>query len=317
MPNVSVSSTPPKTRFSLSDLPLPEAEKPPAAPRSGRRCARFWRERGAMKLVNGLICFYSFLEVGCRPEVDFDTIMGPPAISKLVRARAVDLLRCARSFTRSGVSPTLDGGRRMNLIGLLSSFSKGMYGKQSATTFEAGAEWVKPDQIAIPSAAGGLHPRDHLTAEQYAEYRSVSDSLLPVADQGPHVKGCHKVRRDDDDALAERLLGANMACLIPEEKVARDARGKLLCGFFFALRKDEATQRLIYDRRPLNALERRRTWIRLPAAAMLTWLVLKPGEVLRGTGRDLSNFYFHIWQEERWWPRNAVGPRVSRKVVKK
>ena len=76
-------------------------------------------------------------------------------------------------------------------------------------------------------------------------------------------------------------------------------------------------QRLIFDRRPQNATEHRLVFIRLPSAALFKKLQLKKSEVVRGSGKDLSSFYFCLRHAEPWWRRNGAGRRLAPRFVKK
>ena len=66
--------------------------------------------------------------------------------------------------------------------------------------------------------------------------------------------------------------------------------------------------RLIFDRRPQNSRERRFVWVRLPAAALMTRLVLEPNEVIRGWRAGSQRFLFPVGplrrppRSQRRWP---------------
>ena len=62
--------------------------------------------------------------------------------------------------------------------------------------------------------------------------------------------------------------------------------------------KDDDNDRLIYDWRPLNHLERRFAWVSLPSAAQLQRIILAPDEGVRGSGDDLRGFYSQLRHED-------------------
>ena len=79
-------------------------------------------------------------------------------------------------------------------------------------------------------------------------------------------------------------------------------RRVILRGGLFAIQEKNGKQRLIFDKRPQNTIEKRRAWIRLPAGSQLAQIVLAPQRVLRGSGEDLSNFYFYVRHLSHKWP---------------
>ena len=169
----------------------------------------------------------------------------------------------------------------------------------------------------MPSNAGSINICDHLSPPQLKEYSDLGGLVLPDGDLDEAPQACHMVAPGDEDELASSLLTCNMARLVPEEDLPRRLDGKLLIGGFFAVVKSGGRLRLIFDRRPQNSRERRFVWIRLPAAALMTRLVLEPNEVVRGCGRDLKDFYFQLAHSDDRLIRNAVGRRVSQGLVKK
>ncbi len=56
----------------------------------------------------------------------------------------------------------------------------------------------------------------------------------------------------------------------------------------------EASDRLIIDRRLVNAVEKRLSWATLPSGAQIGQLRIPTGYALRGSGDDLSNFFYFL-----------------------
>ena len=70
--------------------------------------------------------------------------------------------------------------------------------------------------------------------------------------------------------------------------------------------------RLIYDRRPQNALERDLSpeWLRLPHGCQFCEAILAPHQGLRGCADDLRNWFYQLRHEPDWFRRQAVGRRL-------
>jgi hypothetical protein len=106
-----------------------------------------------------------------------------------------------------------------------------------------------------------------------------------------------------------------MAGLASEEMLFSGINAKPIVGGFFAVPKPPKPdklkrQRLIFDRRPQNQTERRLPWVSLPHACLFRRAVLGRHMCMRGSRKDLSNFYFFLRHHSAWWGRNAVGRRV-------
>lgn len=106
--------------------------------------------------------------------------------------------------------------------------------------------------------------------------------------------------------FSENFL-TGVACLIPVEQALHDAAGNVISGGLFAVPHKAETDRIILDRRPQNELERRLVMARLPHGSLLTQLILPKGFSIRGSGDDLSNFFYLLKHTEEWLGRNCVG----------
>ena len=94
---------------------------------------------------------------------------------------------------------------------------------------------------------------------------------------------------------------------MPVSKCLRDSKGKLIAGGLFSVPHKESPDRLINDRRPFNALERRLHWATLPHGTLLIQVILEGGEVIRGSGDDLQSFFYTLKHLDDWVIRNVVG----------
>ena len=300
------------------DLPFPEAEGDPLVPKSGRRRNRYYRERAARRWINEVFAYFSYLEFGCPKDSGWQSRLGPPGIAPLAVQRALLMLPEARQFCRPNAPSGPLGGARLRAVDALKRCITERYRSSGDVAPDiAAAEFVDVPNLSVPARAGVVDIETLLTDEQRAEYLNISEFVVPEAEMEQPPKPCHRVHKCDEDALAELLLDHDMAVLVPEGDLPRDPRGKPMVGGFFCVRKVNGKLRLIYDRRPLNSCEKRFFWVVLPAAAMLTKTVLDRDEVLRGSGRDLKDYYFYLAHSSSRIPRNGVGRRVSKRVADK
>ena len=97
---------------------------------------------------------------------------------------------------------------------------------------------------------------------------------------------------ENEVVLRRLLVGAGMADIVPESEFPRDkGKRKLLAGLF-AVEHKPTSERLIIDRRPQNATERRLNWCKLPHGTLLTRLRLAPDEHVRASADDISCFFY-------------------------
>lgn len=169
------------------------------------------------------------------------------------------------------------------------------------------AKNVKPDRMSLPVAAGIVDPRAYLKGAHLQTFNNLA-SEVPHNETPPHpTKGCYKVEPQDVHAVNLKLLRSGVATLIPEELAMRDHQGNIITGGLFAVDHKPTSDRIILDRRPFNELERRLVWARLPHGSLLTQLIVPKGHSIRGSGDDLSNYFYLLKHHEEWLPRNAVG----------
>ena len=174
---------------------------------------------------------------------------------------------------------------------------------------------VHADRIAIPATAGTVSIVDHLPPERAQVVRDLEKLRLPEYLWNRIPVACHQVASDEEDAVARKMLQSGMAELIPESELPRDRHGRILLGGLFSVPKNEAEDRLIYDRRPENETMQRLGWANLPSGACYTRMLLGPNEYLRGSGDDLRNFYYNLSLPPGWSKYNSFGRRASRKII--
>ena len=169
------------------------------------------------------------------------------------------------------------------------------------------AKNVKPDRMSLPEKAGIVEPQAFLKGKHLETFRNMSQTVPHGVEPDHPTVGCYRVEPEDVGEVNRKLLDSGVATLIPEELAMRDSRGNIISGGLFAVDHKLHSDRIILDRRPFNELERRLVWARLPHGSLLTQLIVPKGFSIRGSGDDLSNYFYLLKHHEDWLPRNTVG----------
>ena len=184
------------------------------------------------------------------------------------------------------------------------------------------ATFVKPDRMSLPSQAGILDPKDFLKGTHRKLFMNMHE--WAPHDEAPckPTKAVFKVLPDDKDAVFEKLLASGVACLLPVDRALRDAEGNVISGGLFAVPHKADSDCVILDRRPQNELERRFVMAELPHGSLLTQLIIPKGYSIRGSGDDLSNFFYLLYYTIRnglvgTASENLLIVRISRNGVGK
>lgn len=180
-------------------------------------------------------------------------------------------------------------------------------GSKFPTDLSNVAKFVEPSRMSLPSEAGIIDPCRFLKDEKLESFKNMPN-IIPL-DISPDVptQGCFKVQDKDIHGVYRRLLASGVAALLPERLAVRDPDGNCITGGLFAVDHKPDSDRIILDRRPFNEIERRLVWARLPHGCLLTQLIVPRGWSVRGSGDDLSNYFYLLKHQEAWLPRNAVG----------
>ncbi len=101
-----------------------------------------------------------------------------------------------------------------------------------------------------------------------------------------------------------------MVTLLPESQIARRPNGRLLLNGCFAVWHEHG-QRAIFDCRPSNPGEERLRFTVLPNGCILASLRLGRQEGLRGSGDDLSNWFYQMKESPELWGRRAFGRQIT------
>ena len=173
-------------------------------------------------------------------------------------------------------------------------------------------------RISLPEEGAVIDPAKHLRGEKLQQFLEMGERVpLPHEEFCKRPKACHLVRTADEVVFARDLLENNLALLIPEEHVLKDALGRPVTAGFFAVPHKPETDRIITDRRPQNSTEDRLEWAELPQGCLLCQLILHDDESVRGSGDDISNYFHLLKHRHAWVCRNAVGnPLPGEQLVK-
>ena len=247
-----------------------------------------------MMVANAAFACYSWFEIGCPDMRSAPThYSDKPIWYDVVRSRAEQLLSIMPRSVCPSASVEPLGGGRLRICKMLDEACSMAYSGLPCAAAACGAEWVDLDAVEFPSVAGTVPIAENLYPSQRAQYLDVDGIALPPEEWGATVRGCHRVRPEDEPALQDSLFGSGMTGLMREDEILKDPiSGKVLTGAFFAVAKPakgdkRKRQRLIFDRRPQNRTERRLPWVHLPHACFLGRLSLNTDLSLGGRARIL------------------------------
>ena len=217
---------------------------------SPRQRRRWRRRRFAMRWVNDLFSFYSWIALGCPKAVDQYVPENRWFSGACVRARGLELVSEVANFSCSGagLSKTSLDGNRKKLQNSIHSFSMHDYERQLQPNFNTkphsnidhlttNAIYVDPDRIGIPERAGLVDPLSHLPPHERAVVRDLRRLKLPEEEWGPIPHAFHRVAPGKEQQLARKLLKHDMAILVAEQDLPRDSSGRLLLGVFLVCRR--------------------------------------------------------------------------------
>ena len=185
--------------------------------------------------------------------------------------------------------------------------SSSYHGLELDAKLQQSAKPVKPNRMSLPEQAGIIDPRQFLKSPHLEQFVSMIKDIPMTHSEQPPIKGCFKVEDQDLNQVYKNLLRSGVAALLPSELAVKDQDGRVITGGLFAVNHKEHSDRIILDRRPFNQLERRLVWAKLPHGSLLTQIILPPHFSIRGSGDDLSDYFYLLKRNQNWLPRNAIG----------
>jgi len=170
------------------------------------------------------------------------------------------------------------------------------------------AQEVDPSRVSLPEQAGVVDPRRYLSSDQAKIFDNLESIIKPPSEWPSKLpRACHMISRENEACLRLRLLTAGMAELMLEDDVPCDSAGRKLLAGLFCVGHKKNKLRLIIDRRPQNSTENRLCWETLPHGSLLSQVFISPDQHLRGSGDDLSNYFYLLSHAPNWTHRNCFG----------
>jgi len=276
---------------SCSFLPMHLPAPPEFKELRSRRALRAFRVRcSAWSAAELMVSAYNYFELGSpkNPEA-YRAGMGPYQVSDHQRLAFIGLVDQLSACCSCSVSEDWTRGRK-TLLEAIRGLSEAAPG-QPIDPLVCPARAVDPARISLPSEAGRSRPEELLSRE-YAEVLENYEKIeLPMSSwPAAPVGSCHWVSPQDEEVLRSRLLESRMVDVVEASAVPRLHGRPLVAGLFTVAHKP-ASDRLIVDRRPANATERRLVWAKLPSGSQFGQVRLAPDQCLRGSGEDLQNFF--------------------------
>ena len=299
-------------------LPYPEA-----VPAKGSAVLKYANAKEwAKAFMNVFVAWSNFVVLGCPDCVG--EVSEPRAGYRSIgdaRSFCDELLGEVESFYDGSLFTGSCDGKRAEVEALLERLdctATGYHGfaREAGECDVSTALPVVAARVAVPTEAGKVDPLDWLPIGQREVVENLEEQQLPRHLWEDGVVACHRVPADEEEALARKLWKHGMVTFLPESELPRDNEDKLLCGGFFSVRKNQAEDRLIYDRRPENSTVNRLGWAQLPSGACFGRMLLTENEFLRGSGDDLRNYYYTLRLPAQWARHNAVGRRVSPNLLR-
>ena len=301
-------------------LPMPRPFNPPSgrAPRSPRRRARWAATRAAMVMANQEAAAVSWLACGSPGKTQARALLDRLASARASAAQklaANRFLARARPFARRGVLHLLGGRARLatQLPFAIEDVTYSRLRPQPVTDPEVRCSHIVAARVSLPTV-GATVPVAPWLPPAWRERLDRPDGLLR-----PDCRAAFgfPVRPGDpaqlDAASVGRLIPRPAFLICRSEyrellgflrKVGlvtfRDPRtlpkhpvtGEVLVAGMLGADKKTGAQRLLFDRRPLNAIEERLVGEALPFAGDFVRIELGPAEVIRTSLRDGKDQYY-------------------------
>ena len=225
------------------------------------------------------------------------------------------LFESIRRQLRSGNFHQGDSGRGpsklLHILNILSTSTQDVHHTSINQLITCQALPLNVKNAGIPVSAGGADPRELLCPERSDEFQDFKSRIKnPPPPASAIPQPCYRVDGRDEPELRRAMLGSKMAVLVEESLIPKDENGRLILGGLFGVPHSDS-HRVIFDRRPQNMHETRLNWARLPHGCMMIRVVLRSSQIMRGSGGDLSKYFYRLKQLEGAIPRNCFGRRFD------
>ena len=215
--------------------------------------------------------------------------------SLLVERYANNLVEDLLSFSRASDGPPSEARGAVGLneaLERLKDTASGSIDFRSLDDLACAAKPVDSNRMSLPEAAGVVDPSLILTGSKLEQFKRMPEDIPMYDVPPPSTKTCHKIVPGHEVSIYRKMLSCGMAVVLPASDVVRDKAGKVVCGGLFAVKHKPDTDRVILDRRAFNMHEHSLSWSALPHGSQLIQIVLKSSQQVRGSGDDLSNYFY-------------------------
>lgn len=270
------------------------------------KARELFRRRGGQLYCNVLVAMLNFVVMDTPAQwQDFSfTAVEPTELQKdILAGLTTECISCAET---EGNLLAADRGRA-RLHELIESVKHSCGQHHDVESYVCSALNIDINNLKLPSQAGNLRLADCLPPHRATVARSLASLQLPPELQPPRaMRACHKVLPHDEVRFVKLLLSWGMGALYPITDVPRDARGRRFVGGWFCVLSGSKL-RLIFDRRPQNARERRLKCLRLPLGSQFRRLLRGPPNVVRASIDDVEVCFFQLATEPESHTLNAAG----------
>ena len=177
--------------------------------------------------------------------------------------------------------------------------------------FRCVAREVVAAELRLPSKAGELDTLALLPEQHRVKFWQARHRVLPPDEAPQQVPApCYMVAPSEEAVLRRRLLDTCMAIVVEESFLALRPVGRILLKGFFAVDHKKGL-RAIVDCRAANVGESRVKMCTLPNGPMFVHLRLSMAEGLRGSGDDLSNWFYQLQESPELLSRRGFGRCIT------
>ena len=276
----------------------------------GSRCKKRWLSRvAAWQLTEWLVALLTYYELGCpKFTTQLVNALGSWQVSTRQNIAILELFEGTIPFCRAQPSEDWSRGRKTLYDTISSFYSNDVVVGDVSSCNNVAARQVRNEHISLPSTAGILDPCTALCPERQRVLKDMRQIIKPEEQwPDPLPRPCFMVDPAEEQGLRVRLVGCGLASLLAENEVPTDSYGRKLLAGVFAVPHKSDSDRLIFDRRLQNATEHRLQWCTLPHGSQLTQIRLEANEHVRGSGDDLSNYFYLLSHQPNWRSRSAFG----------
>lgn len=276
----------------------------------------------AWKWTETLIAAFNFYVCDCpRGPAQYQKALGTYHVSGdqqiFVFKLYSDLVRVCRRRPLTAVG---SGRGTSKLIGLLRSLNLDSLDANifpetlNALSASSIAHPITPSNVSLPTGAGQVRPEKLLSPAHAREFLDFKARVkVPQPEAACLPKPCYRVSRKHEKPLRNMLYERGMAMPKPESFLDCNSDASLMLSGIFGVPHSSGLYRFIFDKRVPNFGEHRLGWVALPHGTQFCSVILKPGYGIRGSGLDLSKYFYRLREVPEALPRCGFGRRFFAK----